>query len=187
MSKMLDVKKTALEGVLILTPTRLSDVRGYFSETYNERRFAEAGLNVRFVQDNHSHSAMKGTIRGLHYQAPPFAQAKLVRAAQGRILDVAVDARPSSPTYGKHVSVELSAENGAQLFVPVGFLHGFATMEPDTHVIYKVNQYYDLNADGAVRWNDPDLAIDWGVSTENAVLSEKDAAAPHWKNFTSPF
>ncbi|MEM9618747.1 MAG: dTDP-4-dehydrorhamnose 3,5-epimerase [Pseudomonadota bacterium] len=184
---MLDVQKTSLDGVLILTPTRFGDDRGFFSETYNERRFIEIGVDIRFVQDNHSRSVQKGTVRGLHYQAPPFAQAKLVRVAAGKILDVAVDARPRSPTFGKHIAVELSAENGAQLFVPEGFLHGFATLEPDTHVIYKVNNYYDRDSDGAVRWNDPDLAIDWGFSENEATLSEKDAAAPFWKDFKSPF
>ncbi|MEO1241777.1 MAG: dTDP-4-dehydrorhamnose 3,5-epimerase [Pseudomonadota bacterium] len=184
---MLDVQKTSLDGVLILTPARFGDDRGFFSETYNERRFIEAGVDIRFVQDNHSRSVEKGTVRGLHYQAPPFAQAKLVRVAAGKILDVAVDARASSPTFGKHIAVELSAENGAQLFVPEGFLHGFATLEPDTHVIYKVNNYYDRDSDGAVRWNDPDLAIDWGVDEDSATLSEKDAAAPFWKQFKSPF
>lgn len=184
---MLDIQKTSLDGVLILTPARFGDDRGFFSETYNERRFIEAGVDIRFVQDNHSRSVEKGTVRGLHYQAPPFAQAKLVRVAAGKILDVAVDARASSSTFGKHVSVELSAENGAQLFVPEGFLHGFVTLEPDTHVIYKVNNYYDRDSDGAVRWNDPDLAIDWGFSENEATLSEKDAAAPFWKDFKSPF
>lgn len=184
---MLDVQETSLDGVLILTPARFGDDRGFFSETYNERRFIEAGIDIRFVQDNHSRSVEKGTVRGLHYQAPPFAQAKLVRVAAGRILDVAVDARASSPTFGKHVAVELSAENGAQLFVPEGFLHGFATLESDTHVIYKVNNYYDRDSDGAVRWNDADLAINWGFSENEATLSEKDAAAPFWKDFKSPF
>ena len=184
---MIDVKPTALDGVMIVTPARFGDDRGFFSETYNEQRFVDAGVDARFVQDNHSRSAKKGTVRGLHYQAPPFAQAKLVRVAAGSVLDVAVDARRSSPTYGKHVAVELSAENGAQLFVPEGFLHGFVTLEPETHVIYKVNAYYDRESDGAVRWNDPDLAIDWGVSENGATLSDKDAAAPFWKEFKSPF
>ncbi|MHA7872571.1 MAG: dTDP-4-dehydrorhamnose 3,5-epimerase, partial [Hyphococcus sp.] len=169
------------------TPKRFGDDRGFFSETYNERRFQEAGVDARFVQDNHSRSARAGTVRGLHYQAPPFAQAKLVRVAAGAILDVAVDARQGSPTYGRHVSVELSADNGAQLYVPEGFLHGFVTLAPETHVIYKVNAYYDREADGAVRWNDPDLGIAWGVGDNDATLSEKDAAAPFWKDFTSPF
>ena len=184
---MIDIQPTALDGVLIITPARFGDDRGFFSETYNERRFTEAGVDVRFVQDNHSRSVKKGTVRGLHYQAPPFVQAKLVRVATGSILDVAVDARPSSSKFGKHVAVELSAENGAQLFVPEGFLHGFVTLEPDTHVIYKVNNYYDRESDGAVLWNDPDLAIDWGVSAQEAALSEKDAIAPSWHDFKSPF
>jgi dTDP-4-dehydrorhamnose 3,5-epimerase len=184
---MIDVKKTSLDGVVIITPARFGDDRGFFSETYNERRFQEAGIDARFVQDNHSRSANKGTVRGLHYQAPPFAQAKLVRVTAGKILDVAVDARPSSPTFGKHVCVELSAENGAQLFVPEGFLHGFVTLEPDTHVIYKVNNYYDRESDGAVRWDDPSLAVNWGIGAKEATLSAKDAEAPFWNDFVSPF
>ncbi len=184
---MIDIQPTELDGVLVITPARFGDDRGFFSETYNERRFTEAGINLRFVQDNHSRSAKKGTVRGLHFQAPPFAQAKLVRVTAGSIIDIAVDARPASPDYGKHVSVELSAQNGAQLFIPEGFLHGFVTLEPETHVVYKVNNYYDRDCDGAVRWNDPDLAIDWGVNAGEAVLSEKDALAPSWRDFKSPF
>ena len=184
---MIDIHPTTLDGVRIITPARFGDDRGFFSETYNERRFIEAGIDARFVQDNHSRSATKGTVRGLHFQAPPFAQAKLVRVTAGSIMDVAVDARPSSPNFGKHVSVELSAENGAQLFVPEGFLHGFVTLEPDTHVVYKVNNYYDRDSDGAVRWNDPDLSIDWGIDSDDAVLSEKDAVAPYWRDLKSPF
>lgn len=184
---MIDIQPTALDGVVIITPKRFSDDRGFFSETYNEQRFIDAGINVRFVQDNHSRSEVKGTVRGLHFQAPPFAQAKLVRVTAGRIMDVAVDARPSSPQFGKHVRVELSAENGAQLFVPEGFLHGFVTLVPDTHVVYKVNNYYDRDSDGAVCWNDPDLAIDWGINESDAVLSEKDALASSWRDLKSPF
>jgi dTDP-4-dehydrorhamnose 3,5-epimerase len=168
----------------IHTP-RFGDQRGWFAETYNERRFGEWGIPVRFVQDNHSLSRPVGTVRGLHYQAPPCGQAKLVRVVRGRILDVAVDARRGSPTYGEHVAVELSAEAGDQLFLPVGFLHGFVTLEPDTEVVYKVSDFYDRASDGGVRWNDPTLGIAWGVAT--AVVSEKDAAQPLFADWTSPF
>lgn len=184
---MVDVQPTKLDGVLIITPKRFSDDRGFFSETYNARAFAEAGVNVDFIQDNHSHSAKIGTVRGLHFQAPPYAQSKLVRVLKGAVIDVAVDARKTSSTYGQWVSVELSAENGRQIFVPQGFLHGFITLEPDTEVAYKVDSFYDKTSDGAVRWDDPDLAIDWGPSTANAVLSEKDATAQSWADFNSPF
>lgn len=180
-------EKTALEGVLKITPRRFSDDRGFFCETYNANTFREAGVTVDFVQDNHSLSRSKGTVRGLHYQAPPFAQSKLVRVAAGAILDVAVDARRTSSTYGAYVAVELSAENGVQLFVPQGFLHGFITLTDDTEVIYKVDNFYDKESDGAVLWNDPDLAIDWGEAASAPVLSDKDAKAASWRSFETPF
>jgi len=184
---MLEVEKTALTDVLVLTPKRFADARGFFTETFNAARFAEAGVAVDFIQDNHSHSARAGTVRGLHFQAPPFAQSKLVRVLAGAIIDVAVDARLGSPTYGRWVGVELSAENGRQIFVPKGFLHGFITLEPDTAVAYKVDAYYDRESDGAVKWDDPDLAIDWGPTAKDALLSEKDAGAQSWAAFASPF
>lgn len=184
---MLDVKKTEIEGVLILTPKRWADARGFFVETWNADRFRQAGLAQDFVQDNHSYSAEAGTIRGLHYQSPPHAQAKLVRVMRGAVIDVAVDVRKDSPTYGRHVRALLSAENGAQLFVPTGFLHGFATLDPHTDVAYKVTDYYAQPNDGGVLWNDPDLAIDWGVDPARAVLSDKDASAPRFADFKSPF
>ena len=184
---MVDVRQTALEGVLIITPRRFADDRGFFSETYNDRVFRAAGVNADFVQDNHSLSKEKGTLRGLHFQAPPFAQAKLVRVVAGAVLDVAVDARKGSPTFGAHVKAELSAENGAQLFVPEGFLHGFVTLTPDVEVIYKVNNYYDRDADGSVRWDDQDLAIDWGVGADAVTLSDKDKNAQSWADFETPF
>ena len=183
----MQVAETAIPEVKILTPRRFSDARGFFSETWSARRLAEAGVEAAFVQDNHSHSAEAGTVRGLHYQRPPHAQGKLVRVARGRILDVAVDVRRGSPSYGRWVAAELSAENGAQLWVPRGFLHGFATLEPDTEVLYKVDDYYAPECDGAVRFDDPDLAIDWGFATERAVLSDKDAAAPWFRDFETPF
>jgi dTDP-4-dehydrorhamnose 3,5-epimerase len=181
------VESLAIPDVKLVTPKRHVDVRGFFSETYNHRVFNEAGITAAFVQDNHSYSKSKWTVRGLHFQAPPHAQAKLVRVLKGSILDVAVDARKASPTYGSWVSTILSAENGAQLFAPAGFLHGFATLEPDTEVAYKVDDYYDRTSDGAVRWDDPDLGIDWGVPAGEAVVSEKDAAAQSWAAFQSPF
>jgi len=184
---MAKIEQTALDGVLLVTPRRFGDDRGYFSETYNKRVFEEAGLAADFIQDNQSFSRTKGTVRGLHYQAPPYAQAKLVRVVQGAVMDIAVDARKGSPSFGKHVSAVLSADNGAQLFVPEGFLHGFATLEADTLVIYKVNNYYNADADGSVRWNDPDLGLDWGIGDIEATLSQKDAAAPSWSKFQSPF
>lgn len=184
---MLDVKKTEIDGVLILTPKRWADARGFFAETWNSERFRQAGLPAGFVQDNQSHSVEAGTVRGLHYQAPPRAQGKLVRVLRGAVMDVAVDVRRGSPTYGRHVRAVLSDENGAQLFVPAGFLHGFATLEPHTDVAYKVTDYYSQPHDGAVLWNDPDLAIDWGVDPARAVLSEKDAKAPRFADFRSPF
>lgn len=176
-----------LPGAKILSPRRFVDERGFFSETYNEKVFHAHGVDADFVQDNHSLSKQAHTVRGLHYQSPPFAQAKLVRVVRGAIRDVIIDVRKGSPTFGQHVAVELSAESGDQLLVPVGFLHGFITREPDTEVIYKVDAYYSAECDGAVRWDDPDLGIDWGVDSASAVLSEKDAGAPRYADFQSPF
>ena len=183
----MDVVSLDIPEVKIITPRRFSDDRGFFSETYNARAFKAAGGEVDFVQDNHSYSAKKGTVRGLHFQAPPHAQSKLVRVLRGSIIDVAVDARKASPTFGKWVKAELSADNGKQIFVPKGFLHGFLTLEPDTEVAYKVDAFYDGASDGSVKWNDPDLAIDWGVSDSDASLSDKDAKAQSWRDFKSPF
>lgn len=184
---MLEVQKTDIDGVLILTPKRWGDARGFFVETWNAERYRQAGVSQVFVQDNHSYSADAGTVRGLHYQSPPRAQGKLVRVMRGSVIDVAVDARRGSPTYGKHVRALLSAENGAQLFVPAGFLHGFATLEPHTDVAYKVTDFYSKDHDGGVFWNDPDLAIDWGIDPARAVLSDKDAKAPRFADFKTPF
>lgn len=184
---MLDIMKTEIDGVLLITPKRFSDARGFFVETYNAERFRAAGIADIFVQDNHSLSVAAGTVRGLHYQAPPRAQAKLVRVIKGAVIDVAVDARKGSPTYGRHVRARLSADNGAQLLVPAGFLHGFATLEPDTEVVYKVSDFYSGAHDGSVRWNSPGLGIDWGVDEAAAVLSDKDAAAVSFADFKSPF
>lgn len=179
-------KNTALSGVVLITPKRFGDHRGFFSETYNRRAYAELGVHSEFVQDNHSLSVSVGTVRGLHFQAPPEAQAKLVRCGRGAIFDVAVDIRQGSPTYGQWVGHELSAENGAQLYIPEGFAHGFATMEADSEIIYKCSDYYAPEAEGAVRWNDPDIGIDWPL-TGAPVLSDKDASALPLADFSSPF
>lgn len=173
----MQIETTKLPGLVILTPNRFGDHRGFFSESWNSARMAEAGLDYDFVQDNHSMSAQVGTLRGLHFQAPPHAQAKLVRCGRGVLFDVAVDIRQGSATYGQWVGVELSFENGKQLLVPQGFLHGFVTRAPETEIIYKCTDYYAPQADGGVRWDDPAIGIDWGL-TAPPVLSDKDAAAP---------
>ena len=180
----MDIQTTTLEGVLLLTPRRFGDDRGWFSETWNRETLAAAGIDMAFVQDNHSMSAAVGTLRGLHYQAPPRAQDKLVRCTRGAIFDVAVDVRVGSPTYGHWVGYELTAQNGAQLLVPKGFLHGFVTRAPDTEVQYKCTDTYAPETDGAVRWDS--CGIDWGL-TGAPVLSAKDAAAPAFADWTSPF
>jgi dTDP-4-dehydrorhamnose 3,5-epimerase len=171
---------------LIGTP-RFGDERGWFAETFNARRLAGEGVTVPFVQDNHSYSREAGTVRGLHFQRPPSAQAKLVRVGRGRILDVAVDVRRGSPTYGRWVGAELSAEAENQLFVPEGFAHGFGTLEAHTEVLYKVSAFYDAEADTGLIWNDPDLAIPWPVSAEKAIVSRKDGELPRFEAFESPF
>ncbi|SFB04400.1 dTDP-4-dehydrorhamnose 3,5-epimerase [Poseidonocella pacifica] len=182
----MEVIETALLGVLILIPARFGDERGFFSESWNRKRMADQGLDYDFVQDNHSLSRETNTVRGLHYQSPPHAQAKLVRCGRGRLFDVAVDVRLGSATYGQWVGEELSFENGRQLLIPAGFLHGFSTREPDTEIIYKCTDYYSPECDGAVRFDDPDIGIDWGL-TGDPVLSGKDDAAPHLTDWTSPF
>lgn len=183
----MSIEETALEGVYVVTPKRFGDDRGYFSEVWNKKALAELGIDVDFVQDNHSLSRNKGTVRGLHYQSPPHAQDKLVRCAAGVILDVVVDARKNSATYGQHIAVELSAENGRQLFVPKGFLHGFSTLSDDAEILYKCSDYYAPECDGSVRFDSPELGIDWRVSTQDVVLSGKDKDAPRFNDFTSPF
>lgn len=183
----LKTQSTALAGVLVLTPDRFGDKRGFFCESWNRHTMAAAGIDIDFVQDNHSFSAKAGTVRGLHFQAPPHAQAKLVRCGRGRLFDVAVDIRRGSPSYGQWVGAELSFENGRQLLIPAGFLHGFATLEDETEIIYKCSDYYAPECDGAVRFDDPDIGIDWGIDISAAVLSDKDAAAPLLRDFESPF
>ncbi|MFC4733044.1 dTDP-4-dehydrorhamnose 3,5-epimerase [Salipiger abyssi] len=182
----MQIEQTALEGVLLLTPARFGDHRGFFSESWNKKRLADAGLDMpEFVQDNHSFSATVGTVRGLHFQSPPHAQGKLVRCGKGRLYDVAVDIRRGSPTYGQWTGAELSFENGRQLWVPAGFLHGFMTLEPDTEIIYKCTDYYAPDCDGAVRWDS--CGIDWPLDGITPVLSEKDERAPALDGFESPF
>lgn len=173
--------------VRLIKPRRFGDERGWFTETYNERAFAKLGIAVPFVQDNHSLSRPAGTVRGLHFQAPPHAQAKLVRCVRGRIFDVAVDVRRGSPTFGRSAAVELSADNGDQLFVPVGFAHGFMTLEPDTEVVYKVSDFYDAGSEGGVLWDDPDLGIAWPLPPDRALLSPKDRELPPLRALASPF
>lgn len=178
------VEKTPLPGVLVLTPRRFADHRGFFSESWNRKTLREAGVKLpEFVQDNHSLSREVGTLRGLHFQSPPHAQGKLVRCGRGRLFDVAVDVRLGSPTYGQSFGTELSFENGRQLWIPAGFLHGFVTREPDTEIIYKCTDHYAPECDGAVRWDS--AGIDWQV--ENPVLSDKDAAAQTLAEFDTPF
>lgn len=180
----MDITPTSLPDVLVLTPRRFGDARGWFSETWSAARFAEAGIALNFVQDNHSFSADVGTLRGLHYQSPPRAQDKLVRCTRGAIIDIAVDARMGSPTYGEWVVEELTAQNGKQLLVPKGFLHGFVTLVSDSEVQYKVSDFYDAECDGSVHWDS--LGIDWGLSA-SPILSDKDLNAPAFDSWDSPF
>ena len=167
-----------IAGVWLITPTRHRDERGFFCETYSARAFAGIGIDSVFVQDNHSLSRSAGTVRGLHFQRPPRAQAKLVRVLRGRVLDVCVDLRRSSPSFGRHVTAELDADDGAEIFVPAGFAHGFCTLEPDTEVAYKVDAHYAADHEDGIVWNDPALDIDWPVRPGDAVISPKDAALP---------
>jgi dTDP-4-dehydrorhamnose 3,5-epimerase len=180
------IEDTPLSGLRVLTPRRFGDARGFFSESWNRSLMAGHGMDYDFVQDNHSVSARANTVRGLHFQSPPHAQAKLVRCGKGRLFDVVVDIRKGSPTYGRWFGIELSFENGRQLMIPAGFLHGFATREPDTEIIYKCTDYYAPSSDGAVRFDDPDIGIDWGLSAD-PILSDKDAAAPRLAAISTPF
>jgi len=181
------IEDAGLPGLKLLTPKRIDDGRGFFSETYRHDALAEHGIDIAFVQDNHSLSLVAGVVRGLHFQSAPCAQAKLVRVVRGAILDVAVDIRRGSPTYGRHVAIELSAENWQQLFVPVGFAHGFCTLSEQTEVIYKVSEYYSAMDDRGLLWNDPALGIYWPVTADKAVLSERDRKHPTLADLASPF
>ena len=174
----MQVISTAIAEVKEIRPVRHSDPRGFFSEIFREDVLRQHGIDIAFVQENHSLSVERGVVRGLHFQIPPAGQAKLVRVGAGSILDVAVDIRQGSPDYGRHVAVVLSAAEGNQLFVPEGFAHGFCTIEPNTEVIYKVNRYYSAEHDRGLAWNDPELEIVWPVSEEAALLSDKDRRQP---------
>lgn len=184
---LVEALNSRIPGVLLIKPKRIEDTRGFFMETYSRSAFEAAGITVEFVQDNHSRSEVAGTVRGLHFQAPPYAQVKLLRCAAGRIFDVATDIRRGSPTYGLHVTAELSAASGWQLLIPEGFAHGFATLEPGTEVQYKVSAGYSRAHDAGIYWNDPALAISWPINTAEALLSEKDKTLPLLSDFRSPF
>jgi dTDP-4-dehydrorhamnose 3,5-epimerase len=171
----------------IIAPKRHADDRGWFSEIFHEQRLYEHGITCRFVQDNQAHSKQVGTLRGLHFQLPPRAQAKLVTVVRGRILDVAVDIRCGSPTFGKYVVTELSAEAARQLYIPVGFAHGYVTLEDDVVLVYKVSDYYAPAYDGGIRWSDPDIAIPWPFKDADIITSDKDRRLPFLREFASPF
>ena len=181
----MNITKTKLDGVVIVEPRVFGDHRGFFMESWSQKKFEDAGLHYTFVQDNHSSSTVKGTLRGIHFQRGDMAQAKLVRCARGAVLDVAVDLRPNSPTYKQWVAVELSAENKKQLMIPRGFGHGFVTLTDDVEFLYKADNFYAPEADGSIRWNDPELNIDWG--TDCPILSDKDANAPYLKDAVTGF
>lgn len=181
------IESLAIPEIKLLVPKKHGDQRGFFSEVYNKAAFAAAGIDVEFLQDNHSRSAERGTVRGLHYQAPPFAQDKLVRVISGSVFDVAVDIRRGSPTYGHHIGVELSAAAWNQLLVPTGFAHGFMTLEPDTEVVYKVSARYAPDHDFGVLWNDQDLDIGWPMAPADVILSNKDREQPSFRDLVSPF
>jgi len=181
------VESLAIPDVKIITPRRFGDHRGFFSETYSKPAFEAVGLDLDFVQDNHSLSASVGVLRGLHFQVPPFAQDKLVRVIRGRIFDVAVDIRRGSPTYGRWVAAEISAAAWNQILVPVGFAHGFVTLEPDTEVVYKVTAPYAPEHDRGLAWDDPDLAIAWPLDGVEAILSEKDTRHPRLADLPAAF
>ena len=170
-----------------MTPTRHGDARGFFAEVFRRDLFEEIAPGVEFVQDNHSRSKQKGVLRGLHFQRAPAAQSKLVRVTRGAVFDVAVDAREGSSTFGQHVAVELSEDNGSQLWIPKGFLHGFCTLTDDTEFLYKVDAYYAPECDGAIAFNDPDLDVSWPFATDKLILSSKDQAAPCLTQIAPPF
>ena len=183
----MELKALDLPGVVLVKPRRFADARGYFAETYNQKTYSDAGIKVAFNQDNQSYSVKRGTIRGLHFQLPPAAQSKLVRVLQGSVYDVAVDLRTGSPTYGRWASATLTAEGGEQLFVPRGFAHAFCTLEADTVVAYKVDEFYAPSCDSGLIWNDPTLAVAWPVAADEVVLSDKDLKLGRFADFVSPF
>lgn len=183
----MQIEFLALPEIVVIRPAYKKDSRGFFSETYTRRALAEAGIDLDFVQDNHVLSYSKGTVRGLHFQIPPFEQAKLVRVGRGSVFDVAVDIRAGSPTFGRHISAVISAEEWNQILIPVGFAHGLVTLEPNTEVIYKVSDYYSPEHDKGILWNDPDLGIDWPVGEVDILLSEKDQALPRLSDLPAWF
>lgn len=183
----MQVIPTAIEGVFVIEPRVFGDARGYFFESFNARDFArETGIDVDFVQDNESFSHY-GVLRGLHFQLPPHSQSKLVRVVRGAVLDIAVDLRKNSPTYGQHVSAELTAENHRQFFMPKGFAHGFSVLSPEVVFQYKCDDFYHPECEGALAWDDPDLAIDWHLPADHVLLSDKDRHHPTFRSFVSPF
>jgi dTDP-4-dehydrorhamnose 3,5-epimerase len=182
----MEVIKTKIEGIVIIEPRIFKDARGYFYESFSQKEFDEKVMPIRFVQDNESMSTY-GVMRGLHFQRPPFTQSKLVRCCRGAILDIAVDIRKGSPTYGQHVAIELTEENHRQLFIPRGFAHGFAVLSDVAVLQYKCDNFYAPQADAGIQLRDKDLGIDWQIPTENAILSEKDIKHPCLKDFDSPF
>jgi dTDP-4-dehydrorhamnose 3,5-epimerase len=183
----MDVRPTAIPDVLIIEPSKHGDHRGFFSETFRASALHERGIDLGWVQDNHSFSASRGVVRGLHFQRPPRAQAKLLRVIRGAILDVAVDLRKGSQTYGRHVAVELSADNWLQLLVPIGFAHGYCTLTDNVEVLYKVSADYAPAEEGGLLWNDPDLEIRWPVDAKDAILAKRDLDWPRLKDLSSPF
>lgn len=182
----MEIIKTKIEGVVILEPRIFRDARGYFFESFSQREFEEKVCGTTFVQDNESYSSY-GVVRGLHFQKPPFTQAKLVRVIKGAVLDIAVDLRKSSPTYGQHVTVELTEENHRQLFIPHGFAHGFAVLSDEVLFQYKCDNYYAPKSEGGILWNDPQLNIDWRIPADKIILSEKDTKHPLFKDYLSDF
>jgi dTDP-4-dehydrorhamnose 3,5-epimerase len=183
----MEVVSLDIDDVKLVRPRRFADARGFFVETWNRKTFAAHGIDTDFVQDNYSRSHAVATIRGLHYQRPPAAQVKLVRVLAGSVFDVAVDMRKASPSYGRHVAVVLTAEGGEQLYVPVGFAHGFCTLEPNTEVAYKVSEFYSPENDAGIVWDDPDLGIAWPIGGKGPILSSKDQSLPRLKDAASPF
>ncbi|WP_414462576.1 dTDP-4-dehydrorhamnose 3,5-epimerase [Hyphomicrobium sp. DY-1] len=183
----MQIAHSKIPGPLVVAPKRFYDSRGFFTELYSAKALEQADIKDVFVQDNFSLSTTVGTVRGLHFQIPPHSQAKLIRVSRGRILDVAVDIRRESSTYGQHVAVELSADNGHQIFIPHGFAHGFCTLEPNTEIVYKVSSYYAPQAEGGILWSDSALNIAWPISKDAAVVSEKDAVLPVLKDLAAVF
>jgi dTDP-4-dehydrorhamnose 3,5-epimerase len=181
------VETLAIPDVKIIRPKKHGDARGFFSETFSQKALSTAGIDLTFVQDNHAFSAAKGTVRGLHFQTPPFSQDKLIRVTRGSIFDVAVDLRRGSPTYGRHVSAVISAEEWNQILIPTGFAHGLLTLEPDTEVLYKVTNYYSPAHDLGLLWNDPALGIAWPVAETDAILSAKDKTQPRLADLPAYF